>query len=321
MKKIYILLMTVMMSPVCMDAQTVIYSNDFENGADDATIVGSGQIITDTDATFGKVFHNAVGGQEFRQNYLLLPSDILSSYVNMTHTELTISFWVNMGTATDYFWTPLFTGYGDAPDFSTNPNGVNAYPVFALQSRLLAVFNWQTYSDFSDAENVESANSASTAWLDDQAWHFYTATFTPLEAKIYIDGVLQNSWTFTGNEGSSIDGLFNAGADIDYICLGGNQAFDWPDVDAAYMFDDVKIYSDALTETQINGVLTAKANATPINEVEGDSNGIVETETYYSITGQLVGDNYAALKAGIYVKKTTYSDGTIKTNKIVKAQK
>ncbi len=35
MKKIYILLMAIM-SSVFMNAQTVIYSNDFENGAGDA---------------------------------------------------------------------------------------------------------------------------------------------------------------------------------------------------------------------------------------------------------------------------------------------
>lgn len=320
MKKIYFLLMVVM-SSVFMDAQTVIYSNDFENGADDATIVGSGQIITDNDANFGKVFHNAVGGQEIRQNYLLLPGDIFANYMNNAHTELTISFWVKKGTATDYHWTPIFTGYGGSPDFSTDPNGVNGFPVFALESRLEVRFNWETYSDFTNAENVSGTNTVSTAWLDDQAWHFYTAIFTPTEAKVYIDGVLQNHWNLSVNEGNSINGLFNAGADINYICLGGNQAFDWADVDPAFMFDDVKIYSDALTETQINGVITAKANATPINEVEDNSNGIVETESYYSITGQLVGDNYAALKAGVYIKKTTYSDGTFKTNKIVKAQK
>jgi hypothetical protein len=91
------------MSSVFMNAQTVIYSNDFENGAGDAAIVGSGQIITDDDANFGNVFHNAVGGQEFRQNYLLLPSDIFANYVNNAHTELTISFWVKQGTAIDYF--------------------------------------------------------------------------------------------------------------------------------------------------------------------------------------------------------------------------
>lgn len=309
------------MSSVFMNAQTVIYSNDFENGAGDAAIVGSGQIITDDDANFGNVFHNAVGGQEFRQNYLLLPSDIFANYVNNAHTELTISFWVKQGTAIDYFWTPIFTGYGDAPDFSTDPNGVNGFPVLALESRLEVRFNWQTFSDFKDAENVTGTNTLSTAWLDDQVWHFYAATFTPSDAKVYIDGVLQNHWTLSVNDGNSINGLFNAGADIDYICLGGNQAFDWPDIDPAYMFDDVKIYSDALTETQINGVINAKMNLTSINKIKGGSNGVVEAESYYRISGQLVGDNYAALKAGVYVKKTTYSDGTFKTSKIVKAQK
>ena len=52
--------------------------------------------------------------------------------------------------------------------------------------------------------------------------------------------------------------MFSNGADLKYVCLGGNQAWDWLDADAAYMFDDVAIYNVALSDADIQAVIDEK---------------------------------------------------------------
>jgi hypothetical protein len=233
-------------------AQNVLYSNNFENGAGSATIIGNGQIVSES-APFGQVFHNAAGGQGIRSNYLKLPTNIFANLQSSGSKELTIAFWVNKGTAVNYYWTPIFTAYGAAP------NPTNIWPMLALQSRLLAQVNCAGWSDFTGAQNVLGSNKESTIWLDDNAWHYYTAVFTETNVKIYVDGVIQNEWNLNGNsDGGSVSGLFNNGSELTYIALGGNQAWDWADPDPAYKFDDLVIYSTALTVGQINENRAAK---------------------------------------------------------------
>ena len=84
-----------------------VYFNDFESGAGDATIVGSGAIETVKDENFGKVFHNNVTGDTtVSSNYLVFPA------ANFTHSsgckQLTIQFWVTKSTAGIYFYSPIF---------------------------------------------------------------------------------------------------------------------------------------------------------------------------------------------------------------------
>ncbi|HAH25772.1 MAG TPA: hypothetical protein DCL77_18780 [Prolixibacteraceae bacterium] len=312
MKKLYFLAFALFVSFV-INAQTVIYSNNFEsaNGVGDATIVGTGKIETSNSGGFGHVFHNAVGGQAIRSNYLLLPSNIFANLQNSGSKEFSIAFWVNKGTAIDNFWTPIFSAYGAAPI-----GGANTWPMMILQSRMVAQVNCAGWTDFIDADNTNALNVVSTSWLDDAAWHYYTATFTETSVKVYIDGVVQNSWTCTaGIDGKTVSGLFTNGADLKYICLGGNQAWGWGDVDPAYLFDDISIYSNALTVDQINAKIASKLT-TAINVVNV-GNKLVGEE-YFSLSGIKVGYTYNNLKAGIYIKKSVYSNGAIVNTKIMK---
>lgn len=78
---------------------------------------------------------------------------------------------------------------------------------------------------------------------------------------ILIDGKVVNSWTVDGKtEGQVIAGIFSEYAknNLNYVCLGGNQAWDWNDPDPAFCFDDVAIYGKALTQEQINNVIAEK---------------------------------------------------------------
>jgi hypothetical protein len=314
MRKIY-LTMVALLAICGANAQTLLYSNDFEtNGVDDATIVGSGVVETSETAVFGHVFHNAVGGQALRSNYLLLPDNIFAKLQESGSKELSIAFWVNMGTATGYFYTPIFSAYGAAP-----VDGANTWPMMVAQSRLLLQVNCAGWTDFVAADNVNGVNNESTAWLDDAKWHYYTATFTEASASVYIDGVVQNKWTLTGADGHTVSGLFTNGSDLKYICLGGNQAWSWGDVDAAYIYDDLSIYSKALTVEEINATITAKSVPNSISKPL-TINGKLVSEEYFSISGAKVGSDFNALGRGIYIKRATFDNGEIKSTKIAKVQ-
>ena len=312
MKKIYLFAIAFFLT-IFVNAQTVLYSNNFNSGVGTASIVGNGQIEAVTTPGFGSVFHNAAGGQGLRANYLLLPADIFANLQASGSKELSIAFWINKGTAVNNFWTPIFSAYGAAPIA-----GANTWPMMILQSRLVAQVNCAGWTDLTDADNINAVNKVSTTYLDDAAWHYYTATFTETSVKVYVDGVVQNSW-IASPTGQSVSGLFTNGADLKYICLGGNQAWGWADEDPAYMYDDLAIYSSALTVPQINAIIAAKNTTTAVNQIQPETNTELVSESYYSITGAKVYLEYNKLQKGVYIKRSVFSNGTILNVKIEKA--
>lgn len=224
-------------------------------------IMGGGSFVEDTDRAFGKVFQNVGGAQ--RTNYLLLPEDLLTH--SSESKEISIGVWVNAknaGASTEYTYAPLFMAYGAAP-----VDGANTFPMFALQYRGLAQINCAGYCDFTPAQNVAGVNTEykdDLDWLADKAWHYYTATLTPTSCKIYFDGILKNAWEVDGvSEGQIISGLFSNGAELKYICLGGNQAWNWGDNDSGFMFDDLAVYNKVLSEEQIKQIIADKTLALP----------------------------------------------------------
>jgi hypothetical protein len=134
--------------------------------------------------------------------------------------------------------------------------------MLALQYRGVVQVNNAGWCDFLDAQNVKGANllyHGDTDWLVDHNWHYYTATFTETTAKVYFDGVPVNEWEVDGTtDGSVIKGLFSNGADLKYICLGGNQAWNWGDQDPGFMFDDIAIYDMELSAKQIESIMANK---------------------------------------------------------------
>jgi hypothetical protein len=134
--------------------------------------------------------------------------------------------------------------------------------MFACQYRGLLQINCAGWSDFTDAQNVAGVNTLyhfATDWLADGEWHYYSAVLTTTTAKVYFDGELKNEWKVSGTGGGNeIAGLFSNGADLKYICLGGNQAWNWGDNDPGFMFDDIAIYNVALTGPEIQFVMSQK---------------------------------------------------------------
>ncbi|MBQ9355805.1 MAG: hypothetical protein IJT98_00720 [Prevotella sp.] len=218
--------------------------------------VGSG-VFTSTDVEgepFGDFFHN--DGSQKRTSYCLLPEDVLAHSAKTQ--ALSIGVWVRaqaQTTSADYMWAPLFTAYAAEP-----VNGTNTWPMLACQYRGVLQVNCAGYTDYVDEQNVAGANKlyhGDTDWLADHKWHYYTAVFQGENAKVFIDGKLANEWNNALVAERTQMGLFSNGADLKYVCLGGNQAWDWNDNDAPFDFARLLIKNSSMTEGQIIAQMTA----------------------------------------------------------------
>lgn len=271
---------------------TPVYLNTFEDGiGDGCTQVGNGSIVTDDDTNFGKVYFNDPDcSKAQRSNYLLLPSDLFAKVNNESTSAMSIAFWVNVGNAADYWFSPMFMAYGAAP-----ANGQNNWPMLACQSRLLFQVNCAGWCDFAAEQNAAGANTETTVWLDDKAWHYYTATITPTTVCIYVDGTLQNQWNIDNtSEGQVVAGVLTNGAQLTYPCLGGNQAWNWADPDPSYKFDDFAMYASALTVDEIKAIMAAKTNgSTGINAVKASAESV--NAPLYNLAGQRVSNDAKGL--------------------------
>lgn len=227
----------------------------------------------DADARFGRIYHNDPNlTTAVRTNYLQLPADVLSH--SGTSKEMTIGFWVNMKGAKDFYYSPLFTAY---PNVEKASDDSEPWPIFTCLARKIVSLNCWGYCDLGNTYNNNGTNAETSAWLDDKAWHYYTITLTSTTVKVYIDGVVENSWTVDGTTpGQVITGLFDAGAayttenGLKYICLGGNQSNNFSDPDPAFGFDDFAVYNAALSAEQIAQVISNKLHYT-VNAVDGNS--------------------------------------------------
>ena len=247
---------------------TPVYFNSFETEAERATvtIVGNGVFEDDTDENFGKIFHNDPNNESaIRTNYLKLPTDVLSH--SSSTKEMTIGFWVNKESENDYYWTSLFSAQNKAPYEGTladnNAGLVNDWTMFNCLTREWLIYNLNEYdggwSDFTNEQNDANANQASSTWLDDGNWHYYTVVLTVSGAKVYIDGTNVNSWSIDAT------GFFNKVSNLTYVCLGGNQYAAFADADPAFGFDDFAVYDAALSAEQIAQIMSDKTDGTVEN--------------------------------------------------------
>lgn len=291
-------------------AGSYVYTNDFSSDSG-LSFVGSSSLTTD--GTFGYAFQNTASATP-RTNYLRLPSDLLAH--SMLSKQLTIGFWVKAkadkaGGSSTYNWAPIFTAYADAP--STE----NTVPMLACQYRgLLQVNCVAGFSDYTDGQNDNGANSVyndftgSTDWLADHEWHYYTVVFNGEIASVYFDGVLKNQWTAnkTYNNGSTDvtwatqKGLFYNGSVLKYICLGGNQAWNWGDNDPGFTFARFRVQNSAMTASDITTQMAAdKATFTvKIGETEWatlTSDKILNFDGVSGLTAKVVSDYNTSTKS------------------------
>ncbi len=246
------------------DEVTKVYNSDFEytndfTSAEKLSFAGetsAASIVTDD--TFGFAFQNTKSASA-RSNYLVLPDHLLSH--SAATKQLSIGFWVkateaNAGLSHDYPWAPIFTAYAAAP----SPN--NTFPMFACEYRgVLQVNCVSGWCDYTDAQNATGTNklyhttwngsadvpgNGGADWLADHDWHYYTVVLDNETASVYFDGELKNQWT-----GATQNGLFLNGSVLKYICLGGNQAWDWGDPDPGFTFARFILKNSAMTAEQI----------------------------------------------------------------------
>ncbi len=309
-----------------------VYTTNFSTYEDDETgerltwkgekAVGNGQFATTEEegAPFGEFYQNSNGG--VRTSYCLLPEDVLAHSAK-TH-ELTIGFWVSAEgfTPDQYTYAPLFTAYAQ------KSAGANGAPMLALQSRGFAQVNCNGWCDFTGANNVNGKNNlynknaweAGDAnftfvsnWLEDQKWHYYTAVFTDTNCKIYLDGEVKNEWNVDGTtEGQVISGLFTNGADLKYVCLGGNQAWDWNDADSPFKYARLLIKNSAATAGEIKAQMLAdfpgyeeyQKSEPVIDAIQSVAAAKAEGKAY-NLAGQQVNDNFKGVvinNGRIYLK-------------------
>ena len=255
--------------------------------------VGNGQFASDEEegAVFGNFYRN--DGSAMRTSYCLLPEDVLA---HSAKTEaLTIAVWVRAqaeAASDSYLWAPLFTAYASGPATE------NTWPMLALQYRGLLQVNCTGWTDYVDEQNVAGVNTlyhGATDWLADKNWHYYTAVFEGESAKVYFDGVLKNEWDATKVAERTQKGLFSNGADLKYICLGGNQAWNWADNDAPFDFAKLLIKNSPMTAGEIAAQMKADApnydpTATGIKAIQVVNSNA--NAAMYNLAGQRVNESY-----------------------------
>ena len=262
---------------------------------------GNGQFASTEEegAIFGDFFHN--DGSAVRTSYCLLPEDVLAHSAKTE--ELTIAVWVRAqdeAVSANYMWAPLFTAYA-----ADNAGGNNSWPMLACQYRGVLQVNCAGWTDYVDAQNVAGKNTlyhGDTDWLKDHKWHYYTAVFEGENAKVFFDGELKNEWNNDGTTNTQ-KGLFSNGADLKWICLGGNQAWDWNDNDAPFDFARLLIKNSKMSAGEIKAQMQADFGDVNVNEyLNGGGTGIETVKAaqnsnapIYNLAGQKVSKAYKGI--------------------------
>ena len=132
--------------------------------------------------------------------------------------------------------------------------------------------------------------------------------FTDTNVKIFLDGEVKNEWNIDGvSEGQIVSGLFTNGAELKYVCLGGNQAWEWNDLDSPFRYARLLIKNSAMSAGEVKAQMLAdfpgyEAYQAAQPEPEPEPDGIVNVENaaapaaaIYSLSGQKVGTAYKGL--------------------------
>ncbi len=234
--------------------------------------IGNGKFASTEEegAVFGDYFEN--DGSAARTSYCLLPNDVLAHSAN---TEaLTIAVWVQaIDGNTVPANAPILSAYSAEDSYVA--------PLLSLQSNGQVQLNDNAYSPAADLGS----------WLADGKWHYYTATFDKDNAKVFIDGVQKKEWT-----GVDQTALFANGADLKYVCLGGNAV---QGNDAPFRFARLLIKNSAMSAGEIDSQIHVDVpnwdEYMPAG-IEGvKMNSTVANGAIYNLAGQRVNKDYKGL--------------------------
>lgn len=241
--------------------------------------------VIQNDAIFGNYFQNIPKAQFYdrsaRQNYMraVLPPKALSPIKDSG--AATIGFWVNGRVAVDaglsYFDASML--YLSGPNYSahhapTEDNGTEAsdkqyQSMFNIRcngntngflknatSNQVRYYADNMFGDYCD-NSGEAGFYKKNLYLD-RNWHYITMVMSNglRNVDMYVDGELTNSrQNIVGGDQDLTAGLDT----INHIIIGGlNATYTNFGYDPAFAFDDIVIYSRALTPQEIQAIITAK---------------------------------------------------------------
>jgi arabinan endo-1,5-alpha-L-arabinosidase len=229
------------------DFETLNGSSEVENsGSKDgnATLVGTASILEDKNR--GKVLNiqNAKGA--IKVNYLALPSDTFNS---ITENGYTVGMWVNVdSTDPNYFeHSALFEGSANAE-----------YPITRISANLYGRIN--ANGAWADATEISEPLKANT-------WEYVTYTVNSKGIHVYVNG------NEVGKQEKDLTACFvnNFLSKMTDVRVGSGNIWGDPDI-ASAKFDNVSIYSTALTDQEVECLYNQEALSTSVNPTEPRTN-------------------------------------------------
>ncbi len=295
------------------DVPTPVYSQDFESasttvgsagsnfGITGATLSGTTGAIVTGDATFGKYYQNMSTADAIttRTNYLTIVDATVWSNLRTaagTSHAFTISFWINAkvqrAKSFDSYWGAMFTGYTSAGGTTTTGNWSHEEQVaHPFGPALCTAGQFRYYNGADITDNMDSYRDAVVTWRNDDNWHHFSFVFSNLNQQTftitcYLDGVQKYSVNETASE-TGIEILNN----IDRFTIGGSTPH-WNDPDNAYAYDEINIYSSALTADQVASIYNEKYYSYTVNAVDGSNNILKEIASGKELSGATISYAY-----------------------------
>ena len=316
------LLMKTLLVAVCLggansawadELPTPVYSQNFESATTEVGSAGSnfgitgdtlsgttGAIVTG-DAAFGKYYQNMSTADAIttRTNYLTIVDATTWSNLRTaaeTSHAFTISFWINAkvqrAKSFDSYWGAMFTGYTSAGGTTAagewNAEEQAAHP-FGPALCTAGQFRYCNGANITD--NMDSYRDAVVTWRNDDNWHHFSFVFSNLNQQTftitcYLDGVQKYSVNETASD-TGIEILNN----IDRFTIGGSTPH-WNDPDNAYAYDEINIYSSALSADQVASIYNEKYYSYTVNAVDGSDNVLKEIASGNEFPGTTISYSY-----------------------------
>lgn len=281
---------------------TAVYTLDFEGAASVADFgaeqVGEGELRTSSLKNFGTYYQNkpTVTSKTSHGNYLIVPTQGFIEAQKENDQQVTISLWVNGTVAnehgSDHYFSTLIAAYNSSSSYKAF-----SWPMFSARARGTLQINCAGWSDFVVGESVTGSVIESNDWIKnntgnefDDNWHFVAIVIDGQDYKYYIDGKVVNEWRTNSTEGSNNYMFSTVMNQLDQIYLGDCGPF-WQDEDPAYAYDDISIYSYALTPTEIELIQKVK-----LGDMGDDELLTVAQSNFYTASNALAA--YAAEISG-----------------------
>lgn len=156
-----------------------------------------------------------------------------------------------------------------------------------------------------------------TDFLGTNAWKNVKLVFSTTGYAVYVDDVLafnQSSTDVTISSGTSMTdySIVTSFLQVAPLFIIGTGSW-WSDNK-----DDSGAYYD-LQNSYLKNITFTYENESG-NELISEGNSKVVSEDYFNITGASVGNDFNSLGRGIYIKRVSFDNGSIKCTKILKRQ-